>query len=70
MASLKCGKLAAFIIFAAKTHSKIRLLQYIITAKNPFKTSIDALLVMLLNFKKTYATRFSSASLMACRKIH
>ena len=35
-----------------KTHGKTRLVQYIITAKNPFKTSIDALQVMLLNFKK------------------
>ena len=36
----------------SKTHGKTRLVQYVITAKNPFKTSIDALQVMLLNFKK------------------
>ena len=37
------AKLAAFTIFAGKTHGITRLLQYIITAKNLFKTSIDAL---------------------------
>ena len=41
------------------------LVQYVITAKNPFKTSIDTLQVMLSNFKKTCTTRFSSASLTA-----
>ena len=47
-------KLAAFTIFAGKTRGKTRLLQYVITAKNLFKTSIDALQVMLLNFKNVY----------------
>ena len=37
-------------VFAAKTSSETRLVQYIITAKNPFITSIDALEVMLLSF--------------------
>ena len=53
MASLKYNvalKLAPFAIFAAKTCGKTRLLQYIITAKNPFKISIDTLQVMLLSF--------------------
>ena len=45
MASQNVAKLTAFTIFAAKTHSKSRLLHYIITAKNPFETSIDALQV-------------------------
>ena len=57
------AKLAAFAIFAGKTCGKTRLLQYVITAKHLFKTSIDALQVTLLNFKKTYTTRFLSAGL-------
>ena len=51
MDSLNVAKLAAF---TAKTHSKTRWLQYVITAKNPVKTSIDPLQVMLLNFKNVY----------------
>ena len=45
------AKLTAFtILFATKTSSKTRLVQYLITAKNLFKTSIDALEVMLSNY--------------------
>ena len=48
MASLKFGKRAAFTtLFAAETHGKTRLVQYIITVKNLFETSIGTLQVML-----------------------
>ena len=58
------GFLSCLYNIRCKTCSKTRMLQYIITAKNPFKTSIDALQVRLSNFKK-YTTRFSSADLTA-----
>ena len=64
MASLNAAKLASFtMLFTAKTHGKSRLVQYVITAKSRFKTSIDTLQVMLSTFKTTYTTRISSASL-------
>ena len=45
------AKLAAFtILFTATACGETRLVQYVITAKNPFKTSIDTLQVMLSNF--------------------
>ena len=44
------AKLAAFtILFTAKACGET-LVQYIITAKNPFKTSIDTLQIILSNF--------------------
>ena len=45
MASLKYSKLAAAftMLFAAKICSKTGLVQYVITAISPFKTSIDSL---------------------------
>ena len=52
------------MLFAAKTHGKTRLVQYVITAKSSFKTSIDALQVMLLNLKK-HTKRISPAGLTA-----
>ena len=48
MASLKWDKASCpTILFAAKTRGKTRLVQYVIIAKNPFKTSIDALQVIV-----------------------
>ena len=38
-----------------------------LSAKNPFKSSIDALQVMLLNFKKLNTTKFLYAGLTALR---
>ena len=52
MASQNVAKPAVFTIVTAKTHSKTRLVQYVIIAKNPLKTSIETLHVMLSNFKK------------------
>ena len=46
------AKPAVFTIVTAKTHSKTRLVQYVIIAKNPLKTTTDTLHVMLSNFKK------------------
>ena len=51
------------MLFAAKTHSKTRLVQYIITVKSPFKTSIDSLQVMLLNLKKHIPQEFHLSAL-------
>ena len=53
-------------IICFKNSIKTRLAQYVITAKNLFKTGIYTLEVVLLNLKKTYniMTRYSSASLM------
>ena len=48
--------------YLLQTHGKTRLVQYVITAKNPFKTSVDSLQVMLSNFKNN-STRFLSAGL-------
>ena len=49
------AKLAAFtILFTAKACGETRLVQYVITAKNPFKTNIDTLQVILSNFKKKH----------------
>ena len=40
------------ILFAAKTSGKTRLVQYVITAKNLFKTSIYSLKVIIEFLKK------------------
>ena len=61
------AKLAPFtMLFTAKTHGKTRLVQYVIPAKSPFKTSKDTLQIMLLNLKK-HTTRILSAILTALR---
>ena len=65
------AQLSAYtILFAAKTSGKTGLVQYVITAKNLFKTSINALEVILSNFKKPCTIRFSSASFTALCKTH
>ena len=46
------AKLAAFtILFTEKSHGKTRSVQFVIIAKNPFKTSIDTY-KLLPNFLK------------------
>ena len=50
-------------IIHCKTSSKTRLVQYIITAKNVFKTSIYALEVMLSTFKNPVPLDFSLLAL-------
>ena len=53
MASLKSGNASClYNIIRCKTNGKTRLVQYVITAKSLFKTSIYALEVMLSSFKK------------------
>ena len=66
MASQNVTKLAAFtVLLLQKLVVKLNWwLQYAITAKSPFKTSIDSLQDMLSNFKK-HTTRILSASLTA-----
>ena len=65
------AQLSAYtILFTAKTSGITGLVQYIITAENLFKTSINALEVMLLNSKKPCTIRFSSASFTALCKTH
>ena len=63
------ANLAAFtILFDAKSHSKPRLVQYVITAKYPFKSNIFALQIqILIKLKKTYTTKFLSAGLIALK---
>ena len=74
MASLNVAKLAAFtMLFTAKIRGKSRLVQYVITAKSPFKTSIDSLKVILSNFKKHIPQEFhlpAAAPYTAYCKIH
>ena len=57
----KTSNLCNIICF--KISFKTRLAQYVITAKNLFKTGIYTLEVALLHLK-TYTTRYSSAGLM------
>ena len=60
MASQNATKLATFTMLLLKK-LVVKLdwwLQYAITAKSPFKTSIDSLQVMLSNFKKHIPQEF------------
>ena len=72
MAFLKCDNASCLynVIFAAKSSSKTRFVQYVITAENLFKPCIYALEVMLLDFKKPCTTTILSAGLTALHKAH
>ena len=77
MAYLKCSKASClYNVIAAKSCDKTRLVQYIIPGKSPFKTSIDALQVMLSSLKNRYRKNFVCwlysliALYMACHKTH
>ena len=68
MASLYYGDASClYNIILCKSRGKTRLVQYVIKAKNLFKTNIYTLEVMLSNFKKHCTTRFLSADLTALR---
>ena len=59
MAYLKHSKASClYNVIAAKSCGKTRSVQYIIPGKSPFKTSIDALQLMLLKLKKQIPQEF------------